>query len=428
MFQSAAAWFRQPREKILPGDRRLRFLYNGATPDIELVSGKPLTRAGTRVASTGPDGIAGSFNGSSQALSFPLDLSDVKTAITAVALIDIRSYSGSYNMLWEFTADGQTTLGGFGAYADNANTRINNVCAGAPGFSGASIDTLSPRPTGRHVLVVVYDHTLAATDRVTVWLDGVLATTSDLLSTALGAGFANSTLYIGARTASTLWADMGLYGFALIEGALSGGEIVDVSRNFWRFAAPAIEDIPDAASGVSGTFSATLNGDTITASGAAPNNSTGSFSLAGDTLSASGTTTILSSAAFTLAGDTISASGTTTVLSSAGLTLGGDTISASGAVGNNTNGTAAFTLNGDTISASGTVTVTSSAAFTLDGVTISASGTTTVLSTAAFTLAGVTMSASGSGGTSSFTFPACAIYVGGNIAIGTNGQPVVIIF
>lgn len=217
---------------------------------------------------------------------------------------------------------------------------------------------------------------------------------------------------------------------ALFDTQLPPSLIAALTRDFYgTILEPQELPMPyTAASGVSGTFSATLNDDTIAASGAAPNNSTGSFSLAGDTLSASGTTTLLASAAFTLAGDTISASGTTTVLSSAAFTLGGDTMSASGAVGNNTNGTAAFTLNGDTISASGTVTVTSSAAFTLDGVTISASGTTTVLSTAAFTLAGITMSAHGSGGTSSFTFPACAIYVGGNIAIGTNGQPVVIIF
>lgn len=155
---------------------------------------------------------------------------------------------------------------------------------------------------------------------------------------------------------------------------------------------------------------------------------TAAITLAGDTIAASASPVASSSAAITLAGDTLSAAATPVGDSSAAFTLAGDVIAASGDTGNTISSSAAITLLGDIIAASASLEYPSSAAITLNGDTIAASGTVTILTTAAITLSGVGMSASGTSGDTTFTFPPCAIYLGGNIALGTNGQPIVLIF
>jgi len=184
----------------------------------------------------------------------------------------------------------------------------------------------------------------------------------------------------------------------------------------------------DLAGDPNGTAAITLLGDTIAASGNTTIGTSSSITLLGDVISAAGSSGIPTSAAFTLAGDTLSAAGSSTIPSSAAFTLAGDLITAAGDVGNTISCSAAITLLGDTLSASANLAIPTSAAIALSGDVIAAAGATFVLTTAAITLTGCTIAASGSSGTTTFTFPPCAIYLGGNIALGTNGQPIVLIF
>lgn len=230
-------WEAQPQEVASPGDRRLRFLYSGAAPDIDLVTGAKLTRTGTRVIVPGRDGLANDLDGSSQALAVPLDLSNAGNAITVVALVDIKSFPSAYHMLWEFTADAYTSAGSFGLYRSSSSSQFEVTTSA----TGSNRDVKGyASATGRRVLGVVYDHNQPSGSRVKLYLDGALQSGSDIVATGTGAGFANSTLYFGARTASSLWADYELYGFAVFEGALTGSEIADVSGNFWQLLAPPV--------------------------------------------------------------------------------------------------------------------------------------------------------------------------------------------
>lgn len=227
-------------------DAGLRLLINGATPDIDLVSRKTVSRTGARVIVAGADGLAFDADGSSRALSIPLNLSNT-SAVTVVALLDVKSRPGSYNVFFEFTTDGNVDVGGFAAYN---NVGLSRFDVGTKSDSGLDAISYSLPSIGRQVLAVVFDHTQTSGSQIQLWIDGVLQTSTGTQSASGSAGvFANSTLYIGARTASSLWADNEYFGLALFDRALSPSQHVELGRDYWQLFAPQSSRAPVAAGG-----------------------------------------------------------------------------------------------------------------------------------------------------------------------------------
>jgi hypothetical protein len=242
-------WTQQPQirlglNKASPFARSVRVLLSGAQPGVNLVDGKPLTVTGGASQRGTTQGIAQSFNGTSQALSMPLDLSNTN-AVTVLSAFVFDSYPSLYAMFWEFTSDGQANAGAFASYYDVAGGGFSVVTGGATGATGNRYALTAPSFL---VLATTYDQSLTPTAWISTYKNGVGdAPITQYLTGSVGGSFANSTLYIGARTASTLWANFSPALFALLDRALSDAEHAYLAANPWQLLAPMVRQFPGSA-------------------------------------------------------------------------------------------------------------------------------------------------------------------------------------
>lgn len=172
-------------------------------------------------------------------------------------------------------------------------------------------------------------------------------------------------------------------------------EIGDVERRLIRF--PTRRLFGASTAGVSGTFSSTLGGVSMAATGAVDNRGTFASTLAGVSMAASGTVAQHATGTFasTLAGVTQAASGVVDDRGTFASTLDGVTMAASGSVGSAPSGSFASTLAGLTMAASGQIIVPGVFASSLAGASMAAAGLVDNRGSFASTLAGASMSAAG---------------------------------
>lgn len=286
-----------------PITRGLRVILNGADNQVA-----PWTIIGGASRSLDQTGISRLVNGSNQALSTPLDLTNTK-AVTVVSLMTPVGYSSPYNMFWEFTADGNAVNGGFALYSNNSSARIDIGCNGG----GTDSANYSPRfATGVPVsLAATYDHTKPNGQQIGLFTNGV--PTAVTVSGSLGGSgsFGNSTLYLGARTASTLWAYNKYTFFVLFDCRKTDAEIKSLYDNPWQVFEKERIWVPAAAGGDStitqadGTSTASSLGGSATAAttpAAADGTSTAASIAASATAAAAVTQADGASTAATLVG------------------------------------------------------------------------------------------------------------------------------
>lgn len=262
-----------------PITRGLRVILNGSDNQVA-----PWTIIGGASRSLDQTGISRLVNGSNQALSTPLDLTNTK-AVTVVSLMTPVGYSSPYNMFWEFTADGNSVNGGFALYSNNSSARIDIGCNGG----GTDAANYSPRfATGVPVsLAATYDHTKPNGQQIGLFTNGV--PTAVTVSGSLGGSgsFGNSTLYLGARTASTLWAYNKYTFFVLFDCRKTDAEIKSLYDNPWQVFEKERIWVPVAAGGDTYTLTADSGSFALTgqATGLALNRvlsaASGSFALTG---------------------------------------------------------------------------------------------------------------------------------------------------
>ena len=338
-----------------PITRGLRVILNGSDNQVA-----PWTIIGGASRSLDQTGISRLVNGSNQALSTPLDLTNTK-AVTVVSLMTPVGYSSPYNMFWEFTADGNSVNGGFALYSNNSSARIDIGCNGG----GTDAANYSPRfATGVPVsLAATYDHTKPNGQQIGLFTNGVptAVTVSGLLG---GSGsFGNSTLYLGARTASTLWAYNKYTFFVLFDCRKTDAEIKSLYDNPWQVFEKERIWVPVAAGGDStitqadGTSTASSLGGSATAAttpAAADGTSTAASIAASATAAAGVTQADGASTASTLGGSAVNAAvitqadaaTTASTLTGAGLTAGASSITAAAGT------SAESTLAGSSVAAS----------------------------------------------------------------------------
>ena len=262
-----------------PITRGLRVLLNGSDNQVA-----PWTIIGGASRSLDKTGISRLVNGSNQALSTPLDLTNTK-AVTVVSLMTPVGYFSPYNMFWEFTADGNAVNGGFALYSNNSSARIDIGCNGG----GTDAANYSPRfATGVPVsLAATYDHTKPNGQQIGLFTNG--DPTAVTVSGSLGGSgsFGNSTLYLGARTASTLWAYNQYTFFVLFDCRKTDAEIKSLYDNPWQVFEKERIWVPVAAGGDTYTLTADSGSFALTgqATGLALNRvlsaASGSFALTG---------------------------------------------------------------------------------------------------------------------------------------------------
>lgn len=155
--------------------------------------------------------MARGTNGTSDTASVALDLSAYQI-ISFGGWFYVDSYPGSFPMFFEFTGD-QLGAGGFGIYQFSGN-----IYVGCGGNVGGSQAVYSAPATGIWFhMIATYDFTLSV-DEPNLYLNGVLQTPSSRPANANNTSvFANSTLYLAARSGSSLWgnvryAELGLWG------------------------------------------------------------------------------------------------------------------------------------------------------------------------------------------------------------------------
>ncbi len=262
-----------------PITRGLRVILNGADNQVA-----PWTIIGGASRSLDQTGISRLVNGSNQALSTPLDLTNTK-AVTVVSLMTPVGYSSPYNMFWEFTADGNSVNGGFALYSNNSSARIDIGCNGG----GTDSANYSPRfATGVPVsLAATYDHTKPNGQQIGLFTNGVPAAVTVSGSLGGSGSFGNSTLYLGARTASTLWAYNKYTFFVLFDCRKTDAEIKSLYDNPWQLFEKERVWVPVAAGGDTYTLTADSGSFALTGQDTALNfNRTlaadsGSFALTG---------------------------------------------------------------------------------------------------------------------------------------------------
>lgn len=287
-----------------PITRGLRVLLNGAVKPVS-----PWTTIGGVSSSTGPTGVGVLLNGTSQALSMPLDLTNTR-AVTVVSKLTPISYPGTYQMFWEFGADGNTTNGGFTTYGFTTSNRLETGTNGG-GAGRDSAVLASPRPAiGVPVSVTsTYDHTAASGQQLGLYLDGVQKSLTTSPATGGSGAFGNLTLYVGARTGSTLWANNKYDCFALFDVKKTDAEIKSLSDNPWQLFEKERIWVPVAAGGDTYTLTADSGSFALTgqSTGLAFNrvlaSDSGSFALTGQAAALTFNRTLAAdSGSFALAG------------------------------------------------------------------------------------------------------------------------------
>ena len=141
-------------------------------------------------------------------------------------------------MIYEFTSDGQTGAGGFHLYNQSEVNKHTHATRGNVGVSYDQQIDRFPLDEVTHWCGTV-NYNAAAADEVNSYSNGDLITPGTSGSAENTGSFANDTMYLGARTNSTLWYDGGIEYFYLFERELSATEIKSVAVDPYQFLIPA---------------------------------------------------------------------------------------------------------------------------------------------------------------------------------------------
>lgn len=193
----------------------------------------PGTKSGT--ATQGVDGPLNAVANGGKALQFAgagavagaIDLS-AQNKLTIEFWVKWPS-STSDQMLIEFTANGQTTAGGFSI----SNTGTNHtwkVWLGTTLFTQYNVAIDQPSWNNWHHVVLLLDRTAnqgsgAGAGAMRLFVDAVSRNRNTSGFTAVGGNFANSTLYVGARTANTMFATATVAQVAIYSGLFDQAKV-----------------------------------------------------------------------------------------------------------------------------------------------------------------------------------------------------------
>ena len=183
------------------------------------------------------DGEYTAIKGSGNAVGYaPLDLSAYKQ-LTVTGLVSASSWSsGSYEMFWEFTSDGNSTPGGFALYLDIAGNKITlgqNSGSGATGFF--AFGSYLPAINKYAVFTAVYD--LVNTTQ-SLYINGIKIPLTGIITTVGTGSFANSQLNLLCRNQASFGLPGNLAAFFIHKGVLSDARIQQIANNPWQIFKP----------------------------------------------------------------------------------------------------------------------------------------------------------------------------------------------
>lgn len=218
----------------------------------ELLNKNPLTIGANGSYIPNEKGVTIRGSGSSNVASLAADFSAYST-ITITGIIKVDSWktsSGQFDMLWELTSDGQLNNGGLTLY--NSGSTSERLVMAHRGNSTGLARYTGFRPTAGewHVITVIYNLDGNSVDEeLQLYVDGVYYPTTGG-GTALqtnGTKYANSTLNLLSRNASSLPTTGNLAGLFVHGRALSTIEIQRIANNHWQIFQPGTSFIPIGA-------------------------------------------------------------------------------------------------------------------------------------------------------------------------------------
>ena len=112
----------------------------------------------------------------------------------------------NYKILCELSGDSGLNNGGFGVFTNNDNARFVGQMRGTSGGGRSNTYTMSIPALGR--ITALFDRSLSGADEVKFWLDGNFQTPTPSGSGEQSGNFVPNNFHIGARTASSLYADL----------------------------------------------------------------------------------------------------------------------------------------------------------------------------------------------------------------------------
>jgi len=182
------------------------------------------------------------FNGTSQSASVALDLSG-QSIITASAWLNLGAFASNAQVIYEFTADGLGTAGGFSLQRETSGGLT--VLMGSIYYAGIYTQTIAG---SWHNVVTTFDKTIS-NHNANLWIDGALQTPTTEFFGSNGGAFANSTLFISSRNNTSLWSPSPIQELAFWGGeSLASGDIKQLAAgltakkvrpskliNFWPF-------------------------------------------------------------------------------------------------------------------------------------------------------------------------------------------------
>ncbi len=198
------------------------------------------TRVGSPVLGVVGGRFCCSFNGSSDALQVPVNLS-ITPAVTIVTSINPTTWntSGGYNMIYEHTADGLATSGGIAVY-NQGNTNLINA---GHRISGTNVKNAIPRTTINEWtgFATTHDTTLPGTNagEVEAYQNGLVPTFTVSSATENSGNFANSTFNIASRNGGSLWYAGAIEYLFVLSARLSLAQTANLYRNPYQFLIPA---------------------------------------------------------------------------------------------------------------------------------------------------------------------------------------------
>jgi len=150
--------------------------------------------------------MARDFNGSNQHGQVSIDLSAYPTVfVGAFVWLDALAGAGDFDIIWEYTADGGGTSGGFALYYDGS---ANVLTSHHAGNVGQSLGTRAAPSTGAWIHLIQGSDYSKSSQEATMYYGGVLQSLSYTLdANNTNAGHANSTFNVAARNGSSLRTD-----------------------------------------------------------------------------------------------------------------------------------------------------------------------------------------------------------------------------
>lgn len=180
---------------------------------------------------TSPTGGGVSANGSSQYVAIPAVNLSATQAITWTAWVN-RTYSNAANsVLFEDTANFNSSTTGFGIFPDgDPGTGCSTIAVGLRGNSGYTLSCYAQPPSGTwHHIALVLDKTQTGANVISLYIDGVLKTpTAQRYTTTNTNTFGNDPLYLFSRGGSVAFAVAQVSDLRIYSQVLSAAQIQEI--------------------------------------------------------------------------------------------------------------------------------------------------------------------------------------------------------